>query len=55
MQTNKHHFPWHRVLWAGRTGPADAPQVDAGLLKIWPRHVLSALSSLPAAPRAWGG
>lgn len=47
--------PWHRVLWAGRTGPADAPQVDAGLLKIWPRHVLSALSSLPAAPRAWGG
>jgi ADP-heptose:LPS heptosyltransferase len=43
--------PWHRVLWAGTTGPANAPRIDPGLLRIRPHHVRSALETLPEVAR----
>ncbi|HEX4806178.1 MAG TPA: glycosyltransferase family 9 protein [Conexibacter sp.] len=42
--------PWHRVLWAGRTGDPHAAEPAPGLLAIDPVDVLDALSALPAAP-----
>ncbi|MBV9407651.1 MAG: glycosyltransferase family 9 protein [Candidatus Eremiobacteraeota bacterium] len=35
--------PWHRVLWAGRTGDPNGRDVDPGLLEITPERVLSAV------------
>jgi ADP-heptose:LPS heptosyltransferase len=40
--------PWHRVLWAGTTGPPNGTQVDPGLLRIRPEQVTAALEELPA-------
>ena len=41
--------PWHRVLWAGRTGAPNAARVDAGLLRITPSAVTAALDELAGA------
>ena len=35
--------PWHRVLWAGRTGDPHGRNVDPGLLEITPERVLAAV------------
>lgn len=39
--------PWHRTLWAARTGDPHADRPDPGLLKIRVSDVLEALSELP--------
>jgi ADP-heptose:LPS heptosyltransferase len=41
--------PWHRALWAGRTGDPHAATPDPGLLAIAPAEVIAALHGLPAA------
>jgi ADP-heptose:LPS heptosyltransferase len=38
--------PWHRALWAGRTGDPHAPSPDPGLLQIGVEEVLAALSEV---------
>jgi ADP-heptose:LPS heptosyltransferase len=38
--------PWHRALWAGRTGDPHAAAPDPGLLEIGPDDVVEALSGL---------
>lgn len=43
--------PWHRALWAGRTGDPHAPAPDPGLLDLGVDDVLAALHTLPARPR----
>ncbi len=40
--------PWHRVLWAGRTGVAHASQPDPGLIELQVPSVLAELERLPA-------
>jgi ADP-heptose:LPS heptosyltransferase len=40
--------PWHRALWAGRTGDPHADTPDAGLLEIGVPDVVTALADLPA-------
>jgi len=47
--------PWHRALWAGRTGDPHAATPDPGLLEIQVDDVVRALADLPAAPTASGG
>jgi len=42
--------PWHRALWAGRTGDPHAAAPDPGLLAIGPADVLAALSALSEPP-----
>ena len=42
--------PWHRPLWAGRTGDPHASQPDHGLLAISVEHVLAELDLLRARP-----
>ena len=42
--------PWHRALWAGRTGAPHAREPDAGLLEIAVDDVLHALATLPDVP-----
>jgi ADP-heptose:LPS heptosyltransferase len=42
--------PWHRVLWAGRTGDPRATEPDPGLLEILPAEVVGALAGLGRAP-----
>jgi hypothetical protein len=42
--------PWHRVLWAGRTGDPHGRAIDSGLLEISVRDVLDALATLPRPP-----
>jgi ADP-heptose:LPS heptosyltransferase len=44
--------PWHRALWAGRTGDPHASEPDPGLLALEPRQVLEALERLPAPTAA---
>ena len=39
--------PWHRALWAGRTGDPHAHTTDRGLLEISVRDVVDALDALP--------
>jgi ADP-heptose:LPS heptosyltransferase len=39
--------PWHRALWAGRTGDPHADTPDAGLLEIGVPDVVTALAELP--------
>ncbi|HWG73576.1 MAG TPA: glycosyltransferase family 9 protein [Acidimicrobiales bacterium] len=39
--------PWHRPLWAGRRGDPHGATVDAGLLRISPDQVITALEELP--------
>ena len=39
---------WHRVLWAGTTGPPNGRRVDLGLLRIQPAEVIEALDALEA-------
>jgi len=47
--------PWHRALWAGRSGDPHAARPDPGLLALSVDDVLQALSGLEArAPRASG-
>jgi ADP-heptose:LPS heptosyltransferase len=41
--------PWHRVLWAGRTGDPDATGPDPGLLDLGPDDVVPAALDLLAA------
>lgn len=41
--------PIHRILWAGRTGPAYADTVDTGLLAITEADVLAEIDALPDA------
>jgi ADP-heptose:LPS heptosyltransferase len=38
--------PWHRALWAGRTGDPHAATPDPGLLEIGPADVAEALAAL---------
>lgn len=38
--------PLHRVLWAGRTGPANGPRPDPGLLEITVGDVVEALAAV---------
>jgi ADP-heptose:LPS heptosyltransferase/uncharacterized protein YjbJ (UPF0337 family) len=42
--------PWHRVLWAGRTGDPHATSPDPGLLEIAPADVVAALAGLARPP-----
>ncbi len=42
--------PWHRALWAGRTGDPHGQEPDRGLLEIGVGDVLHALADLPAPP-----
>lgn len=44
--------PWHRVLWAGRTGDPHAGEPDPGLLEIQVADVLEALDGLEPAQAA---
>jgi hypothetical protein len=46
--------PWHRALWAGRTGDPRAHEPDPGLLAITVDDVLTALDELPVVPRPGG-
>jgi ADP-heptose:LPS heptosyltransferase len=46
--------PWHRVLWAGRTGDPHATAPDAGLLEIGAADVAAALAGL-GRPPSWVG
>jgi ADP-heptose:LPS heptosyltransferase len=45
--------PWHRALWAGRTGDPHADAPDAGLLEIGVPDVVTALAVLPPPPFSW--
>ena len=56
--TSPHHWgppttrPWHRVLWAGRTGDTHAASPDPGLLVLSVDDVVAALDALgPPATR----
>jgi ADP-heptose:LPS heptosyltransferase len=40
--------PWHRVLWAGRSGDPHADRVDPGLLAITVADVVAALDAVAA-------
>lgn len=40
--------PWHRALWAGRTGDPHGQRVDPGLLALSVDDVLAALDGLPS-------
>jgi ADP-heptose:LPS heptosyltransferase len=42
--------PWHRVLWAGRTGDPHGRSADDGLLEIDVADVTAALADLPSRP-----
>jgi len=42
--------PWHRALWAGRSGEPNAARPDPGLLGLGVADVVAALATLPAAP-----
>jgi ADP-heptose:LPS heptosyltransferase len=44
--------PWHRVLWKGRSGDANALSPDPGLLAIQPDEVVDAAASLMEARHA---
>jgi ADP-heptose:LPS heptosyltransferase len=44
--------PWHRALWAGRTGDPHADRPDPGLLEIQVGDVLHALAELEPAQAA---
>jgi len=46
--------PWHRALWAGRTGDPHGQQVDPGLLELSVDDVLDALAGLPNRPHPAG-
>lgn len=39
--------PWHRVLWAGKTGDPHSDKPDPGLLEVRVQHVIAALAGLP--------
>jgi ADP-heptose:LPS heptosyltransferase len=43
--------PWHRALWAGRSGDPHGRSLDPGLAAITVEQVLEALAGLPAAVR----
>ncbi len=43
--------PWHRALWAGRSGSPHGQVLDPGLEALSVDRVLEALASLPAASR----
>jgi ADP-heptose:LPS heptosyltransferase len=43
--------PWHRALWAGRSGSPHGQVVDPGLEALSVDRVLEALANLPAASR----
>jgi ADP-heptose:LPS heptosyltransferase len=43
--------PWHRALWAGRSGSPHGQVVDPGLAALSVDRVLEALAGLPAASR----
>ncbi|MFN2608389.1 MAG: glycosyltransferase family 9 protein [Acidimicrobiales bacterium] len=42
--------PWHRALWAGRTGDPHAATVDPGLLALSVDEVVASLADLPDRP-----
>lgn len=42
--------PWHRTLWAGRSGDPHGTSPDPGLLRITVDDVRSALATLPGRP-----
>jgi ADP-heptose:LPS heptosyltransferase len=43
--------PWHRALWAGRSGSPHGQVLDPGLAALTVDQVLEALADLPAATR----
>jgi ADP-heptose:LPS heptosyltransferase len=47
--------PWHRALWAGRTGDNDAGDPDPGLLALHPADVLAEAVRLLSHGRRDGG